>query len=221
MDFRTLQNRLLARVKARVRNGELTERGLAKLTGYSQPHVHNVFDGTRPLSIDFSDALLCNLRIDLADLLSVDQENHAGAAGKGEPATRSIGLLAGPIGPGHPYPADIGPESYPFPVEDVKALELPVAARLTDDPAMEDILGRNGVALLDCAEGSCRHPDAESLYAVDLGNESAIRRVSISEGRLYIQDRSGGDGGWTAVTRQSAPLRQIIRARLHLLVRRI
>ena len=50
MDFRELQIRLVAVLKSRLKNGELSERRMAHLTGISQPHIHNVLKGVRILS---------------------------------------------------------------------------------------------------------------------------------------------------------------------------
>ena len=45
MLFSDARSSLVAVLRARVRNGELTERGLARLVGVSQPHIHNVLKG--------------------------------------------------------------------------------------------------------------------------------------------------------------------------------
>ena len=47
MLFADVRNALTAVLRARVRNGELTERGLARLVGVSQPHIHNVLKGSK------------------------------------------------------------------------------------------------------------------------------------------------------------------------------
>jgi transcriptional regulator with XRE-family HTH domain len=69
MDFACLQGRLVARIREQVRGGEWTERGLARRTGLSQPHIHHVLKGTRTLSIDSADQILRELGIDLLDLI--------------------------------------------------------------------------------------------------------------------------------------------------------
>ena len=69
MNFWELERRLLADIRERVRRGDLTERGLARLAGVSQPHIHNVLKGKRDLSIETADAILSALGIDLLDLL--------------------------------------------------------------------------------------------------------------------------------------------------------
>jgi hypothetical protein len=76
--FRTLHGRLIEHIKARVRNGEITERKLANITGISQPHVHNLLKGTRRLSPDSADCLLRNLHLSVVDLLEpLEVEQHA------------------------------------------------------------------------------------------------------------------------------------------------
>ena len=69
MEFQELRERLVAHLRDRVRRGELTERGLARISGVSQPHIHNVLKGKRVLSLEMSDAVLRQLRIDLLDLV--------------------------------------------------------------------------------------------------------------------------------------------------------
>lgn len=72
MDFETLQARLLERVNHRVQNGELTERGLARRIGISQPHMHHILKGARGLSVETADRLLRHLSISLLDLLELE-----------------------------------------------------------------------------------------------------------------------------------------------------
>ena len=69
MNFRDLQDRLTAHLRERVRGGELTERGLARLTGVSQPHIHNVLKGKKLLSTDMADQVMDHLRMDVLDLV--------------------------------------------------------------------------------------------------------------------------------------------------------
>jgi hypothetical protein len=69
MNFRDLQDRLTANLRERVRGGEVTERGLARLTRVSQPHIHNVLKGKKLLSTDMADQVLHHLRMDILDLV--------------------------------------------------------------------------------------------------------------------------------------------------------
>jgi transcriptional regulator with XRE-family HTH domain len=69
MDFQSLRERLIAHLRDRVRSGELTERSLARISGVSQPHIHNVLKGKRALSVEMSDSILHQLHLDLLDLM--------------------------------------------------------------------------------------------------------------------------------------------------------
>lgn len=72
MDFETLQRRLLTRVRNCVQNGELTERGLARMIGISQPHMHHILKGARGLSVDTADRILRGLNLSVLDLLNAE-----------------------------------------------------------------------------------------------------------------------------------------------------
>ena len=76
MSFHLLQLRVIADVQERVRRGDVTERGLARLTGISQPHLHNILKGVRVLSPHMADLILRQLHINLLDLLD-PQESGA------------------------------------------------------------------------------------------------------------------------------------------------
>ena len=69
MNFRDLEERLTANLRERVRGGEVTERGLARLTRVSQPHIHNVLKGKKVLSTQMADQIMYHLRMDVLDLL--------------------------------------------------------------------------------------------------------------------------------------------------------
>ena len=69
MNFRELQRRLVAHLHTLVRSGDATERGLARLTGVSQPHMHNVLKGKRLLSLEMADRILAQLHLDLLDFI--------------------------------------------------------------------------------------------------------------------------------------------------------
>jgi predicted transcriptional regulator len=69
MTFQDLHLRLIAHLRERIHSGELSERGLARLTGVSQPHIHNVLKGKRSFSTEISDTILFFLKLDLLDLL--------------------------------------------------------------------------------------------------------------------------------------------------------
>lgn len=69
MTLGDLQQRFVALLRKRVRNGELTERGLARMVGVSQPHIHNVLHGKRTFSVETTDDIMRQLRMDVLDLI--------------------------------------------------------------------------------------------------------------------------------------------------------
>ena len=69
MTFLALHARLIRMVQVRIRNGDITERGFARLTGISQPHIHHVLKGVRALSPEMSDRILEGLGLTVLDLV--------------------------------------------------------------------------------------------------------------------------------------------------------
>jgi transcriptional regulator with XRE-family HTH domain len=89
LSFKALQVRLLGFVNARIRNGELSERALARYLGVSQPHLHNVLKGARHLQMPLADKFLAFFRISVGDLLTSEELqnlNSGGASGRYTPA---------------------------------------------------------------------------------------------------------------------------------------
>jgi transcriptional regulator with XRE-family HTH domain len=74
MNFQELEGRFLEHLRRRIRSGELTERQLARLSGISQPHVHNVLKGKRLLSTELADTILHVLRLDLMEIIHPEQD---------------------------------------------------------------------------------------------------------------------------------------------------
>ena len=71
MYFQWLQRRLIEALRVRIGNGLLTERGLARAAGISQPHMHHILKGVRALSPQMADRILRALRLTVMDLLEL------------------------------------------------------------------------------------------------------------------------------------------------------
>lgn len=71
--FRQLHSRLVVTLRELIRSGELTERGTARLTGLSQPHIHNVLKEKRYLSMDAADSILLAVHLDTVDLFRASE----------------------------------------------------------------------------------------------------------------------------------------------------
>jgi predicted transcriptional regulator len=73
MTIGDLQQRFIALLRKRIRNGEITERGLARMVGVSQPHMHHVLHGKRMFSVETTDDIMRQLRVDVLDLIEPDE----------------------------------------------------------------------------------------------------------------------------------------------------
>ena len=69
MNYRELHDRLVVHLRRLVGGGELTERGLARISGISQPHLHNVLKGKRLFSTEAADEVLRRMHLDIFDLI--------------------------------------------------------------------------------------------------------------------------------------------------------
>ncbi len=76
-NFGMLQSLLVRHLRQRIHGGEITERSLARLTGISQPHLHNVLKGKRLLSIEMADRILSHLHLDIRSLLELEEDTEA------------------------------------------------------------------------------------------------------------------------------------------------
>lgn len=76
MTFKSLERRFLGELRERVRNGGVTERGLARMAGVSQPHIHNVLKGKRSFSVQKADQVLQSLGLDILDFVDSDEWNR-------------------------------------------------------------------------------------------------------------------------------------------------
>ena len=89
VSFERLFRRLIEAVNLRIKNGEYTERGLARILGISQPQMHNVLKGARKLHVDLADRLLSKLGLSVVQLFEAEElseELRARLAGTGLPA---------------------------------------------------------------------------------------------------------------------------------------
>ena len=128
MLFVELRSSLIAVLRARVRNGELTERGLARLVGVSQPHIHNVLKGVRALSPELSDQILQHLRISLLDLIERERIEAHLNFGTAPGDYVYVPLLRGKIGPGFPWPTETAEnDRLPFGASQVGSIPHPIA----------------------------------------------------------------------------------------------
>lgn len=188
MYFEELQSRLLLSLRMRLSNGELTERRLARLTGISQPHVHNVLKGKRVFSPQAADQILHRLGLSVLDLLRREESARSiCSACEWKDRYVEVPVLEGWLGPGLPLPkAPSKVESYPFPRSSVVSLEGPVVARLAPDALMPGLCRANDIALLDQSHRKRLHLEEEAFYVVSRRGEGVIRRLQAKGSDLLL-----------------------------------
>jgi hypothetical protein len=174
LTFQDARLRLLAYVRNEVRNGELTERGFARLIGISQPHAHNVLKGARTLSPQVFDLALKYLHLSLLDLASM--EELEAQRRRSRQRVSEVAFLATPIGPGQAWPDTVNwRNSFPLPFPSATVPPGLVMAKLVADRAMNLTQGASDVALLNISERPSLSP--YSLYVIERDGEAVLRFI--------------------------------------------
>jgi transcriptional regulator with XRE-family HTH domain len=187
MYFELFKNRLLQKLRMRMRNGELTERSLARLIGVSQPHVHNVLKGARILSPEIADIILHKLRMSLLDLIEPEEFETAIAARNVRRTFALVPLLEGFVGPGHAWPEKVTPgDGVWISATETHGLQHIAATRLAPDPQVAATGGPGRIALLDLSERARSGFDPDSYYAISHENQSYLRKLRVTTFALYL-----------------------------------
>lgn len=188
LGFDTLRDRLLHAVRDRVRNGELTERGLARTVGLSQPHIHNILKGIRTLNAVTSDQLLHRLGIGVLDLVEIDELRRTLYLRLLEQdAAVEIPVLKSRLGPGLPMPEDPSEfERVKVPVTYLSRVRNPVVARLGQDPEMAPVLSAGDLVLLDCGPTRKNPTAPDDVFAIERAGEVVARWIRGGRHRHYM-----------------------------------
>lgn len=186
LGFRQLQARLLDHLRQRVRRGELSERSLARLVRYSQPHMHNVLKGSRMLTADLADRLLVALGIPLISLLTQQELGGLGPPGGVEFA--AVPVLQGRLGGGAAFPQP-GPQPsrYFLPERLLAAAVSPAVVQLDGgETAMSPFLEPGDWVLLDRSPAVRRRPLFEHAYALAWKGRGYVARCRVVGGALVL-----------------------------------
>ena len=196
MDFQELQIRLVAVLKSRLRNGELSERRMAHLTGISQPHIHNVLKGVRILSPRAADRILRCFQLSVVDLLRPeDSPDGLCTRGSGSGRFAEVSVLDAWLGPGLPLPREsTSLESHPFPGPFIASLERPLVVRLAPDALMGALFRESDLALLDRAPSKRLLIEPGGLYVVSREGEGLVRRLRWAGPRNLLLVAASCDG---------------------------
>lgn len=186
--FARLQTRLLGEVRARLSNGEFTERGLARTIGISQPHIHNVLKGCRNLSVEIADSILQGVGLSLTDLIA--PKELAGALedrGENSLSFRSVPLLCGRLGPGDLFPERRATAEWiRMPESEIRGAMKPALVELSEDPELSWVFPNGRFALLDTDEAGRARPARGGWYALRWRGAGLIRQVRRERGHLRV-----------------------------------
>lgn len=188
MTFALFQDRLIDAVRARLRNGEITERGFARRIGVSQPHIHNVLKGVRILTPRLADLILAELEITILDLAEIHELRLA--------AERiwldnlnliAVPLADGRLGPGQGWPdLNCAQEWVPLNRHELNGVADPVAIHLIPEAQPEWSISANTLALVDRAEDARCQYSAGSWYVLRVGDDGAVGQARLRGSRWHI-----------------------------------
>jgi hypothetical protein len=207
--FQELQARLVGIARERVRAGELTERGLARMCGISQPQMHNALKNIRGLSTGSADRLMRALDLHVSDLLwRVSAEPGA--------LVRAIPLLQSRIGPGTDAVFAAVRGHIPLPESLLGDLVDPVAARLGPDLVLPKALAAHDLVLLDQNPRIREAPGCDSIWVVSGGSGLRVRYVRMEGTRLSIANEVTLEDpqAWHSIPLQGRNILDIVRARI-------
>jgi hypothetical protein len=217
LTFQDARLRLLAYVRHQVRNGELTERGFARLIGISQPHAHNVLKGVRTLSPEIFDLALKYLHLSLLDLASSGEIEAQLERRQAHDQTTEVAFLATAIGPGRAWPAGVNwQKSFPAPFRSTSIPNQVVMAELAADAAMAATLGSYDIALLDTSAPPRSDISPQGLYVIERSGEAVLRYVRSGARCYYLVADSdlNSPRAWEQLPLSTAQLIHSVKARV-------
>ncbi len=219
MSFEMLRSRLMEHLRTRIQNGELTERSLARLSGISQPHIHNVLKGEKILSPKLEDQILSTLKMSILDLYTLEELRAQLDRGVQMTRYRALNVLDGLLGPGFPLPVHASHgEMHPVDTQLLEELVKPKVVRLGEDPEMAPLIKANQLAVLDYSEAVRLSPRSEDYFVVTLNGSAVIRIVRREGAQLFaVTQKSLADRMQWQELPADGDLLQTIRARAVLL----
>lgn len=196
-------------VRHNVRSGRSTERGLARVAGISQPHLHNVLKGIRQLSPESADKLLEALGLTVPDILWW-------SPGEAEPGTSAIPLLRDRIGPGSHADLSRFRGYLGLPKAFVTRLSEPVAARLAPDPSMPLMFRDNDLVVLDRNVARIVNPPDGWCWVIADTAGFRVRYLKQSSAGLMsaAEPISGGELEWKRLGTGPQNLRELVKAQI-------
>jgi hypothetical protein len=193
LTFEVLLYRLRDLLREKVRNGELTERGMARATGVSQPHLHNILKGIRALPPELADQLLALSGLNLPSLLGTAPETKTGASVDG--TSRELEKLVSP--------ADTPPSTLPSYV-------------LAPDASMEPRFHGGDIVYYHQSSRDRTILKAQAAYLVNHNGGALVRYLRMGGQRLYLASEESLQNPvqWDYVSLTDRHILEIVRGRI-------
>jgi transcriptional regulator with XRE-family HTH domain len=213
--FLEVQECLLKNLRSQIQNGHLTERGVARLTGVSQPHIHNVLKGMRSLTPKIADEMLNIFHLSVLDLIS-PRELQAMVVVQQQPFLLvELPVMRQLISSNTLWNKDFWPRerlSLPVPLRYGGSVQV-AAARIQPDFRMRSVLGECDLTVADISEQTdSMAPDG--LYVVRTQGGTAIRYLRRGATHLYLATADALDSPFEWERAPIADLASIVHARL-------
>ena len=204
-----MYERLVDVARQRIRSGELTERGLSRLCGVSQPHIHNVLKQIRALSPASADRLMQALGLTLPELVW-SSPHESGAQ------VRIVPMVRNRIGPGMDSSLTVVRGFMPFAARIVDKLVEPVVAQLGPDLVLPSAVSANDLILLDQNPAIRTQPRGESSWVVAEPAGLRVRYVKMGGTRIYLANEATVRDPrlWDAVPLSGKKVEDVVRARI-------
>jgi hypothetical protein len=207
--FQQLQGRLVDIARERVQAGKLTGRGLARLCGVSQPHMHNVLNNIRSLSSSATDRLMRALDVRVTDLLwHISTEPEAGV--------EAVPMVKNRIGPGTDAVLTEFSGHIPLPRWLLRDLVDPLAARLGPDLVLPGVVAAHDLVLLDQSPQRRAVPGSNSVWVVIEDAGLRIRYLRMEGARICVANEVTlkDPRKWHSIPPQGQNILDIVRARI-------
>jgi hypothetical protein len=150
--------------------------------------MQNIMSGKRSLTIQMADRLLQYQQRSVLDLASPYELGDALWHATTNPdTTRYVPVLAGRLGPSHPFPDLIGDNGWRhLPVHSVAHVARPAFAELGSDSVLEREFPGATFALLDLSSQARSKISQNRWYALRWSGGGWIRRLRLERGRLFV-----------------------------------
>ena len=204
-----VRTRLVELVRKRVQSGQFTERGLARLSGMSQPHLHNVLKQIRTLSLEAADQLLSGMKLGVEDLILRFPYGE-------DLGTRAVPSLNARVGPGISAQFLVFGGYYPVPAKVVSSLVDPIMAQVAPDLGLPVSLQVNDIVLVDQNPAFRRSPLPDFPYLIASGNAAVFRYVRLGGTRIYLTDSPARTNpkDWHEIPLMKRDILEVVRGRV-------